>query len=135
MLNNKEVKSILSKMKNIDKLHEHVVNDILEDSQNYNGDNLYTRIMARLEDISHGCSTGIVGSLIYYSDTCAFFKKYKKEIANLIKEYQDETGCYISDLEWFDKEDIFYEETNNQNYLAWFAYETIAYNLQSRLEE
>lgn len=133
-MTNQEVKQILSEMKT-DRLHRRVINEIVEDSKDHNGENLQERLLSRLKDISHGCSSGTVGSLIYYSDTCAFFKKYKKEIASLVKEYQEETGSNISELQWFDKEDIFCEEQNNQNYLAWFAYETIAFNLMARLEE
>ena len=132
---NKEVKKVLSEIKGIDKLHKYVIDDILEDSEGYEGNTLQEKITARLEDVSHGCSSGTVSSLIYYTDTCEFFKKYKKEISALIKNYQEETGSNISDLEWFDKEDVFCEEQNNQNYLAWFAYENIAFNLMSALEE
>jgi gas vesicle protein len=134
-MTDRETKEILKELKEISKLHKYVINDILEDSKDHNGETLQERLMSRLGDISHGCQSGTVGSLIYYSDTCAFFKKYKKEIATLVKEYQEETGSNISDLEWFDKEDIFCEEQTNQNYLAWFAYETIAFNLMNRLEE
>lgn len=136
-MTDKETNEILEELQGINKLYDYVISDILEDTTNngYDGENLQEKLMARLGDISHGCQSGTVGSLIYYSDTCAFFKKYKKEISVLIKDYQDQTGSNISDLEWFDKEDIFCEEQNNQNYLAWFAYETIAWELQSRLEE
>lgn len=130
-----ELTKVLSEIKGTNKLCEYVINDIIEDSEGYEGNTLQERLLARLEDVSHGCESGTVGSLIYYSDTCEFFKKYKKEISILVKEYQQETGCNISDLKWFDKEDVFCEETNNQNYLAWFAYETIAFNLMSTLEE
>ncbi len=133
-MTNQEVQQILSEMKT-DRLHKRVINEIVEDSKDHNGDTLQERLMSRLNDISHGCQSGTVGNLIYYSDTTAFFKRYKKEIAALVKDYQEETGCNISDLEWFDKEDIFCEEQNNQNYLAWFAYETIAFNLMNRLED
>jgi len=30
--------------------------------------------------ILEGCQSGVVGELIYYSDSCAFYEKYKEEI-------------------------------------------------------
>ena len=30
--------------------------------------------------VEHGCSGGVVGELIYYADTEAFYEKYKEEI-------------------------------------------------------
>jgi hypothetical protein len=136
-MTNQQTKEILREMKAQSPLHRRVINEIVEDSEGYgyDGDNLQERLMGRLNDISHGLSSGTVGSMIYYNDTCAFFKRYKKDISALIKEYQDSTGESITDFSWFDKEDIFCADTHNQNYFAWFAYETVAWDLMSRLEE
>jgi len=83
-----------------------------------------------------GCQSGVEGSLIYYSDTIAFYKKYQTEIKELLKEALEETG-FKSPEELFgekwDSDDIFAEDTNNQNLLAWFGFEEtvrkIAYEL------
>lgn len=89
-----------------------------------------------LEDLMQGgCQSGIVGSLIYYTDTLKFYKKHKDEIHNLLKETLSETG-YNSPSELFgdkwDIEDIFAEETLNQNLLAWFGFEETARNLANK---
>jgi len=44
-----------------------------------------------LKDIAtHGCVTGCAGTLIYYTDTCAFHDKYEEEIWSLLEsEYAD----------------------------------------------
>lgn len=42
--------------------------------------------------LSHGCVSGMVGSLIYYHDTHAFFDKHYDEIEDLRQEFEDSTG-------------------------------------------
>lgn len=133
-MTNKEVQAIINEMK-VNRLYKRVISEIVSDAKGYGSKNLHENLKSRLGDIAHGLSSGIVGSMIYYSDTCKFFKTYKKEIQELIKEYQEGTGTTIIEAEWFDKDDFFCEENNNQNYLAWFAYETIAFDLMNRLEQ
>lgn len=74
------------------------------------------------EVLEHGCYSGIVSSLIYYSDTLKFFDTYREEIKVLLKDIMDEVGVG-SPKELFgdkwDESDVF----QNQNLLAWFAFE------------
>lgn len=95
-------------------------------------------VKSYIEDLmQHGCVSGMVGELIYYSDTLKFYEDYKQEIKSMLKEAMDETG-FKSPAELFgdkwDDEDYFAEETQNQNLLAWFGYEEtvrkIAYELE-----
>jgi hypothetical protein len=89
-----------------------------------------------LEDLMQGgCQSGIIGSLIYYTDTVKFYKKHKAEITALLKEALDSTGLQSpSELfgDKWDSEDIFAEEQLNQNLLAWFGFEETARNLASQ---
>lgn len=74
----------------------------------------------------HGCQSGIVGSLIYYTDTVAFYKRHREEINALVQETMDKCGSYNpSDLfgDKWDKEDPLALDTYNQNLLAWFGFE------------
>ena len=74
----------------------------------------------------HGCQSGIVRSLIYYTDTVAFYKRHREEINTLLQETMDECGSYNpSDLfgDKWDKEDPLVLDTYNQNLLAWFGFE------------
>ena len=70
--------------------------------------------------LNYGCQSGVVGELIYYTDTVRFYKQYKEEIN-------------IGD-KW-DKEDPLAQYDYNQNLLAWFGFEetlrNIAYNFES----
>ena len=74
----------------------------------------------------HGCQSGIVGSLIYYTDTVAFYKRHREEINALLQETMDECGSYNpADLfggKW-DKEDPLVLDTYNQNLLACVGFE------------
>lgn len=50
-------------------------------------------------DVLHyGCQSGVVGELIYYSDTVRFYKQYRQEINALLYETMNGTqffiGCY-----------------------------------------
>ena len=71
--------------------------------------------------LSHGCVSGMVGSLIYYADTHVFYDKHYSEIELLREEYEDSIGEPIKI-----KGDL-------KNYLAWFAFELTAYQLTQEL--
>ncbi len=72
--------------------------------------------------LNHGCVSGMVSSLIYYTDTHAFFDKYYEEIEDLRCEYEEETGVQIN------------LQHDLKNFLAWFAFEETAYRLANELE-
>lgn len=90
-------------------------------------------------DVLHyGCQSGVVGELIYYSDTVRFFKQYRQEINELLYRLMEEMGSYTpSDLfgDKWDKEDPLAQDDYNQNLLAWFGFEetlrAIGYNFES----
>jgi len=67
----------------------------------------------------------------------AFYQKYKTEINQLLYELLDGTGLSISELfgDNWDNADPLAIETQNQNLLAWFAYEEIASRLRDFLEQ
>ena len=86
-----------------------------------------------LKDLLHGgCQSGIVGHLIYYTDTVKFYKKHQFEIDALLKESFDSIGV-SSPQELFgdkwDKDDPLARENLNQNLLAWFGFEETARNI------
>ena len=116
------------------KMYKWVLSDIFEDSKNYNGTKK-ERLLSRCEDVQHGCVTGVVSSLICYKDTSAFFDKFKKEIAELVKELiQEGIIESLNSLKDFDLEDPFLEDIYNKNLLAWLAYEEINNKLYWYLE-
>ena len=85
----------------------------------------------------HGCQSGMVGFLIWYSDTTAFYKKYIEEINTLLYNAQSSTALYsMKDLfgkKW-DEEDPLAIEDYNQNLLAWFGFEETLRNIGLQFE-
>jgi hypothetical protein len=133
-MTNKEVKEIIRDMKK-NRLYKRVINEIVADSENYSGNNIQERLRARLQDIGYGLSSGIVGSMIYYSDTCKYFNRYRKEIEELWEDFAYSTDMKISDLNGFDESDPFIRKVTNKNLLAWWSYEEIASELENALYE
>lgn len=72
--------------------------------------------------LSHGCASGMIGSLIYYRDTHKFFDLHYSEIEELRYEYEDNLGEPLQI-----KGDL-------KNFFAWFAFEETAYRLAHELE-
>lgn len=114
-------------------LIRHVCNYVLENWNDYSDKKDIFK-----DVLYYGCKSGIVGALIYYSDTTAFFKKYREEITSLLYDAMNETGYYApSDLfgDKWDKEDPFAQDISNQNLLAWFGFEEtlrlIGYNFEA----
>ena len=73
--------------------------------------------------LSHGCVSGMISGLIYYSDTHAFFDLHYDEIEELRCEYESSTGMAI---------DI--KDKDLKNTLAWFAFEQTAFNIANKME-
>jgi len=94
-------------------------------------------LKSRLDDIlEHGCISGIVGSMIYYSDTIAFFERHKEEINNRLAELIENTGLNLCELfKNFDNYDPLCLDTYNQNLFAWYGYEDVCANLRDMIEE
>lgn len=66
---------------------------------------------------SHGCVSGLVGSLIYYTDTHAFAKEHLEDIMTLYQEVTEELGVTPS------------IDSDATNWLAWFGFEETALQL------
>jgi len=88
------------------------------------------------EILYNGLQSGIISELIYYSDTLAFYKRYKKNIQALLSNTMNELGEYnpanIFGKNW-DTEDPLAQDTTNQNLLAWFGFEETARDIAYRL--
>ena len=102
----------------------HVEKWIKEEAENYDGDK-----QAVLKDLMYGgCQSGMVGHLIYHTDTVKFYETHKAEISALLYETLEGTGCSPAELfgDKWDAEDPLALETQNQNLLAWFGFEETA---------
>lgn len=88
--------------------------------------------------LNHGCQSGVVTELIYYSDTVRFYKQYRQEINDLLYDAINGTGLYApSELfgDKWDKEDPLAQEITNQNLLAWFRFEETLRNIGYNFEQ
>lgn len=85
----------------------------------------YTKQEAIDELMSHGCQSGMVSGLIYYTDTTKFFEEHKDEINALLKDTLWSTGLDTAELfgDKWDTDDPLCMDTTNQNLLAWFGFE------------
>ena len=89
-----------------------------------------------MEDLlQHGCQSGMVSELIYYSVTMKFYKRHREEINGMLYEMIESIGEGPSGLfgDKWDKEDPLALQEFNQNLLAWFGFEESARNLASKL--
>ena len=64
--------------------------------------------------LRHGCASGMVPSLIYYSDTHSFFDRHYEEIGFLRQLCEDDFGEPLK------------VQHDLKNWLAWFAFEETA---------
>jgi hypothetical protein len=70
--------------------------------------------------LNHGCASGIVGALTYYSQTRKFFIDNMDEIFDLYNEYIQEFGGIGFDLDF--------------NSLSWFAFEEMTRIIADEME-
>lgn len=90
-----------------------LVKVVMEDILEYVEEDLES-MKGRMEEIlQHGCVSGTVGMLIYYSDTHKFFDNNYDDIMEIAKELEDEFGQPIYNS---DKGDM-------KNFYAWLGYE------------
>ena len=79
---------------------------------------------AFFEDLmNNGCQSWMVSSLIYYKDTHAFYDRYYNEIEDIRWELEAE-GVEIN-----------LKDQDLKNYLAWLAFEHVAYKIYYQFEE
>ena len=82
-----------------------------------------------------GCASGMVGDLIYYSDTVKFYRRNQAEIAAKLVEAFENSGFYdptrIFGEKWDETDPLAFDDTN-QNLLAWFGFEETARTIADR---
>lgn len=118
-----------------DSLVESVTNYILDKFDEYDDPKQIV-----LEVLEHGCVSGIVGELVYYSDTTAYYAKNRDAINHLLYEQMEEFGdhnleeFFCGAVKW-DPEDPLALDYYNQNILAWFGFETTMRNVALQFDE
>ena len=69
----------------------------------------------------YGCISGMVSELVYYVDTHKFYDTHYTEIEELREAYETQTGQALT------------IDGDLKNFMSWFAFETVAYNLTNEL--
>ena len=89
-------------------------------------------------DLSHGgCASGMVGHLIWHSDTVRFYRRHAREIDAMLRDLCNDCGCQPGDLfarAGWDDSDPLAREVTNRNILAWFGFEEAARRLVESAE-
>ena len=84
------------------------------------------------EIVQHGCSGGVVGELIYYADTSAFYEKYKDEIwerlYNSAQDLDEHKNC-LHFVSTFNGGCDVGSDLQFKNLLAWWACEDMAHEI------
>ena len=117
MLNKEEIKERLEDLSGGNDLKAYVSQYALDELENY--DNIEDWFSDLLQ---HGCSSGMVGGLIYYSDTHKFYDDYYEDIEDLRNEYEEMLGETLK------------PEYDLKNWYAWFGFEETARKLADELE-
>lgn len=78
--------------------------------------------------LQHGCQSGMVSDLIYYSDTVKFYEEHQEEIDAMLQELCEDCGCRPDELfgDKWDETDPLARQDLNRNLLAWFGFEETA---------
>lgn len=72
--------------------------------------------------VNYGCVSGIVPALITYKDTDEFFNNHSDEILELLDNDKEEGILDVNEIEF------------NKNWLSWYAFERITFDIQYELE-
>ena len=115
----KFTKKALNELKKVDqfntRLEKRVINDLLNTKLST------TELKDHIIDITkYGCISGIVSSLVYYSDTVRFFNCYRQEILTMLTD--PDKNIYFVDTYWIDHTKYSVPEKNS---LSWLVYENI----------
>lgn len=115
----KKLNSYLSDNVLITELKKAVVLDILDKEKEYQENYIHNVLQ-------HGCQSGIVTGLIYYSDTEKFALRHFDDIVELYQCYADDFGTDGLTNPML--------EHNPLNWLAWFGYEETMRELARELD-
>lgn len=131
-----EVQNKLNDMASSNSMYKWVIDDVMDsDISGYNGDTFDEKLKARLNEITeHGCQSGTVGSLIYYTDTVKFFDNFNDEIYDMIEDYYGAESVLDMLKQHCELIDIVMGADTVKNYLAWMAYEVTCSNILDSIE-
>lgn len=89
-----------------------------------------------LKEVSeHGCASGCISGLIYYSETTAIYSRFRDDIWEILQETAEMMGYDdVIQLVSADKKKEFITPSYFENHLVWFATEIVAGDLMRQSE-
>lgn len=132
-----ELDEIIEEHKSKSPMHEAIINEILDDIDNYDGETKLDKLKAKLDDVFTGpINDGGINSLIYYSDTCNFYNTYETDIEDIIFDMQDGGLEPLETLRAScDDAEIIMQEDNVKNKIVEMIYSEVLYQLELAIEE
>ena len=111
----KKINELLNNMYGENTLKDNVIDIILNHIDDYENPITFLE-----EVLQYGCSSGMIGELIYYNDTEKFFIKHMNDIFEIYNDIKDNLS---SDFE---------VDANN---LSWLAFEHVVNEIYNEIEE
>lgn len=109
-------------------LHNRVISDLLYYSDSADIEGFISDIL------NHGLSSGIIGNLIYYKDTTAFYNKYKGDIWDIVIAQSEEMG-YENPFEYLKNCNSSIGSCNTfENFMTWLGYEETVRKIADALD-
>jgi len=89
------------------------------------------------EVVKHGCVSGIVSSLIYYSDTVKFYNEHEEEIWDMLEDHSRNYGSenVLEFIGGFNGAKNVGGLDQFKNLLAWWSVEETCHHLINKREE
>jgi len=90
-----------------------------------------------LDDIrKHGVESGIVGHLVHYNDSSAFYQQHEEEIWDMLEEDRSNSGAesilaMLGSMSWAGNVG---SDVQLRGYLAWYCYEVAVHQLLDKKE-
>lgn len=112
----KKIKNLRKRLRRVMELDDWIKSIVAEEAL------MNEEIEAFFNDLSkHGCVSWMIGFLVWYNQTHAFYDKHYYEVEEIRDEWEDSVWVPI-----VIKGDL-------KNFFAWFAFEEVAYNLALEL--
>ena len=130
----KALQERIEELKETNDMYKEVIEDIISDLEDEETNEALKEALDQI--LTHGCISGVVNSMIYYSSTTAFYERHKETINEILAKTLKETELKLKDyFRKFDDEDPLCLGDYNQNLLAWFGYEWVAIDLYNIVED
>ena len=81
------------------------------------------KLKSFLEDMRHGCQSGMIGDFIYHADCKAFYIKHIDDLEEMKEEMEDQMGEPITDR----------MKLPHYTFLCWLCFEEYCYDLYRTL--